>query len=139
MRLALILTLLALPVRADVFDLATGRWGLADDVELSCAINPHDVSFSQTRSRALFRWTEPMVNYEGEPDIEGAYSILDHGADFVVMALDGESRRTDNGKPVVWIMRLIEDGARYCWGRTDWPPEDCIDRYVRCPPPQPIS
>jgi hypothetical protein len=139
MKLAACLLLLATPAAADVFDIATGRWGLADVPELSCAENPHDVSFSADRSRARFRWTGPMLNYEGDWDEEGTYTVLARGADHLVLALDGESRRSRSGAPVVWIMRLLDDGARYCWGRTDWDAADCVDRYIRCPAPEPTS
>lgn len=143
MRLTLSLAALvfcaALPARADVFDDAAGVWGLPGDAELSCQLNPHAVSFSEDRTRSTFRWEHLMTNYLDEPDQEGTYTVLDHGADFIVMALDGEQRQTAEGAPVVWIMRLREGGARYCWGRTDWPEEDCVDRYARCPAPTPIS
>ena len=132
---------LALPTtaRADVFDRAAGLWGITDYEPLSCAANPHEVSFSADRRRAAFVWSEPMINYEGEWDTEGLYDVLGHGEDFIVLALDGESRRTRDGRPVVWVLRLIDGGSRYCWGRTDWPAETCIDRYARCPSPVPVS
>lgn len=139
LRLGPALLSLALPAAADVFDDAAGTWGVEGDTALSCAENPHHVGFSADRSRASFRWESTMINYEGEPDIEGLYTVLGHGADEIVLALDGESRRTRDGRPVVWILRLREGGARYCWGRTDWDPGQCIDGYVRCPEPQPTS
>lgn len=137
--LLLILALLAFPARADVFDLASGLWGLPGDAELTCALNPHRVTFSPDRARASFRWDGPMINYEGEVDQEGTYSVLDHGEDYLVLALDGESRLTQDGVPVVWIMRLRPDGSGYCWGRTDWAEEVCVDLYRRCPAPPAIS
>jgi hypothetical protein len=137
--LLLLLLLSASPARADVFDDASGLWGLPGDSELTCELNPHRVTFSADHARASFRWEGPMINYEGEVDQEGAYSVLDHGADYLVLALDGESRRSADGEPVVWIMRLLQGGARYCWGRTDWPEDECVDRYARCPAPTPTS
>lgn len=138
--LILLLFLLPAPLQAQtVFDRAAGTWGLTDYAPLSCATNPHEVSFSADHGRALFRWDSPIVNYEGDWDLEGAYDVLGSGPDYIVLALDGESRRTREGEPVVWIMRLIDGDSRYCWGRTDWPTEDCIDRYARCPAPPPLS
>jgi hypothetical protein len=137
--LALLLTLPCGPAGADVFDDAAGIWGLTDYQPLSCEENPHQVSFSPDHSRAFFVWQGPMINYEGEWDTEGDYDVIEAGADYLVLALDGESRRTHDGKPVVWVMRLLDGGTRYCWGRTDWPKSECIDRYARCPAPAPVS
>ena len=128
---SLALTLAASTARADVFADASGTWGLTDYDPLSCQENPHEVSFSPDHARAFFIWSGPMMNYEGEWDTEGDYTVLETGPDYLVLALDGESRRTHDGKPVVWIMRLLDGGQRYCWGRTDWPEQDCIDRYAR--------
>ncbi|MCR8724041.1 hypothetical protein [Frigidibacter sp. ROC022] len=141
MRLTLSALLLcaALPAHADVFDDASGLWGLTGDDELTCQLNPHRVTFFDDNKRASFRWEHLMTNYLGEPDQEGFYTVLDHGDDYIVLALDGEQRRTLEDAPVVWIMRLSEGGGRYCWGRTDWPAEDCLDGYARCPAPVPIS
>jgi hypothetical protein len=129
----------ARPAAADVFAEAAGTWGLPEDSALTCAANPHEISFNADRSRAAFRWRGPMINYQGQIDQEGLYSVLGHGADFIVLALDGETRRTHDGKPVIWVFRLRDHGLRYCWGRTDWPPGDCIDAYSRCPAPPAIG
>ena len=131
--------LLAVPAWADVFDDAAGTWGLPADAELTCALNPHVIAFSGDHARASFRWHGPMINYLGEVDQEGDYTVMAHGPDWIRLALDGEARRTVAGDPVVWIFRLRDAGARYCWGRTDWPADACIDRYARCPEPPPIS
>ena len=130
---------MAASANADVFDEVAGHWGLVDDPELSCTANPHEIRFSPDRRRAEFSWERPMINYKGEADQVGGYDVLDRGADFVVLALDGEARRTHDDRPVVWILRLVDEGRRYCWGRTDWADGECIDRYVRCPPPAPVS
>ena len=130
---------LGAPAQADIFDQISGTWGLTDRSELSCAENPHRISFTPERSRARFVWEQPMLSYTGEWLTEGGYDVISHDETSVTMALDGEQRLTGDGAPVVWILRLLDEGNRYCWGRTDWAEEDCIDRYMRCPAPVPVS
>lgn len=136
---ALSLSATALAARADVFDLASGTWGLIDHEDLSCAVNPHRISFSADQDRALFLWDHPMLAYDGEWRREGGYRVLSHDAQSITMALDGELRLTEAGEPVVWVLRLLAGGTRYCWGRKDWPEDRCIDRYIRCPGAVPVS
>lgn len=137
--LALLLILAAMPAAADVFDRTAGLWGLEDDPELSCEANPHEIRFSADRRRAEFLWQHPIVTYTGAPGLAGRYTVLGQGPDRITLALDGEERRTGDGAPVVWILRLQAEGQRYCWGRADWPEDLCIDHYIRCAPPAPLS
>ncbi|SIN74996.1 hypothetical protein [Vannielia litorea] len=144
-----VLLSLALPVAAqetgptgpaDIFaHLAANRWAFPNVQDMHCDENPHTVTFNEERSLSWFTWDGPMVNYLGETDQEGVYDVIESDADSITMYLHGEQRRTDAGSPVIWILRLIEDGEAYCWDRTDWSPPRCTHLHIRCKPPAPIS
>ena len=128
------------PVPEDIFaHLAANRWAFPNVQDMQCDENPHSVSFDADRTRASFDWQGPMINYLGEVDQQGTYDVIDSDATSITMYLHGEARRTEDGRPVIWILRLIEGGDAYCWDRTDWDPPRCTHLHVRCEPPAPIS
>ncbi len=138
--LATLLCLLALPAQAQtIFDRMTGDWALPFTEGMTCAENPHSLTFSADRRRAFFRWTGPMINYRGEVDQAGDYTVLNHDDGGITMALEGETRVTEAGDPVVWILRPANGVDGYCWGRTDWPGGRCVALHVRCRGATPIS
>ncbi|MCO6385088.1 hypothetical protein [Oceanicola sp. 502str15] len=151
MRLALplLLTALALPVAAqqaeptlpaDIFaHLAANRWAFPDVDTMRCDENPHTIAFNEERSLSWFDWYSPMTNYLGETDQQGVYDVIESDESSITMYLHDEQRRTDEGSPVVWILRLIDGGEAYCWDRTDWSPPRCTHLHIRCQPPAPIS
>jgi hypothetical protein len=123
-----------LPARAEtIFDRMSAAWGSAYSAEDSCRENPHAIAFSADFGRASFTWDQPITGYDGSIRKTADYTVLDHAADRITMALDGESRLTDAGVPVVWVLRLVQNGGAYCWGRTDWPSEACVALHLRCP------
>lgn len=139
-RLTLCLCLLPGPALAeDIFVRMTGTYGALHSTALSCRENPHHLTFSADRRRALFRMEREVTDYEGKHRREAAYSVLGHDDSSITMALDGESRRTAAGAPVIWILRIVPTIDGYCWGRTDWPPLQCNHTQIRCEDPPPAS
>ena len=62
------------------------------------------------------------------------YDILEHEDDRIRGLIRGETRLTDDGKPVIWDLVLMSaDGYR--WRRTDWPPLGRTNLIKRCTPP----
>ncbi|MGR3796010.1 hypothetical protein [Vannielia sp. SX4] len=149
--LALVLSALALPsvgqsgppeLPADIFaHLTANRWAFPDVAEMHCDENPHTITFNEERTKSWFDWQGPMINYLGETDQQGSYDVLESDPEegTITMYLHGEQRMTDEGSPVVWILRLIDGGEAYCWDRTDWSPPRCTHLHIRCQPPAPIS
>jgi hypothetical protein len=117
---------------ADVFDRLTGAFGTPFGGVDTCRDNPHSVRFSADRTRVAFRWGGDIRDYRGEWRAAADYSVLGHDDTGITMALDGETRLTDAGNPVVWILRPVKGLDGYCWGRTDWPLLRCIAVNVRC-------
>ena len=52
---------------------------------------------------------------------------------------DGEDILTSSGAIVVWEFRTLTNPDRYCWHRTDWPADMCVNMVQRCEEPVPIS
>lgn len=120
----------------DFFAALTGDYGRPFSAEYTCQKNPHHVSFSADHRRALFEWRQDIMGYDGSVRKTAEYTVLGSNSVGIIMRLDGESRLTDTGEPVVWIMRPTLGVDGYCWGRTDWPEAQCIAPHIRCPDPE---
>ena len=133
--------LLPAPVAAQAspFDVLTGTFGASYLLEESCRKNPHTVRFTDGQSRARFDWQTPIMGYDDQPRSHSEYTVVGLDGDGIIMALDGESRITASGAPVVWILRPVQRPDGYCWGRTDWPAARCIALHLRCPGGAPTS
>lgn len=138
--LPVLVCLLAVPAEAEaIFDRLTGQFGSPFEPDMTCAEYPHSIGFSTDRRRAAFRWNGPMRNYLGEFGQEAGYSVIANDEGSIAMSLDGEARLTDDGKPVVWVLRLAQAVDGYCWGRTDWQVARCVGLHLRCPGTAPVS
>ena len=136
--IGLLLPLVALPAHADIFDDLSGQFGKLGGPN-TCAQNPHVVTFSEDRSQAHFAWQSPIVDFRGVTRLGGSYVILSHDNQSITMRIPEETRLTEDGETVVWIMRRVAEPEGYCWGRTDWPITRCELMTVRCMPDTPIS
>lgn len=116
-----------------------GNWGAGYSADLSCAVNPHRITFTADHQAATFTWDRPITAYDGTVASTFHYSVISSTPDRITMAIDNESRLTADGIPVVWILRLVMAGRAYCWGRTDWAPEQCVATHFRCPGETPSS
>ncbi|MGL4309548.1 MAG: hypothetical protein ACRCSU_03590 [Paracoccaceae bacterium] len=122
-----------------VFEDFTGTWSWPDETGNACSFPTHSIAFSPDRRFAYFHWEAPIINYENEQDQDARYRVIAHDGASVTLALDGESRRTRDGMPVVWILRGMDDFSAYCWGRTDWPAAQCESIHLRCVAPPATS
>ncbi|MFN0115605.1 MAG: hypothetical protein ACKVPY_13105 [Paracoccaceae bacterium] len=120
---------------APVPDGVAGLYGDAADRALSCAENPHELSFLPSPPHAFLIWSKPAMDASGRLRTGERYDLLEARQGELVLRLEGESRRTDDGGLPIWIMRFTAEG--YCWGRTDWPVVRCERPQVRCW--QPVS
>lgn len=136
---ALCLACLTGAARADIFDELSGTFGSLTNSETTCRLNPHRTVFSEDRATVSLKWMAAFTDYRGALRAEGLYTILGHDALSVTMRAEGETRLTEAGEPVVWIMRRTAGIDGYCWGRTDWPEARCIGVHVRCTEVAPSS
>lgn len=134
-RLLCIMLLCANPVwaKTDFFQLLAGEYGMPFSPTMDCKANPHHVSFFQNNTRVRIEWQSDITDYHGQQVNWAEYTVQGATALGIAMALDGETRLTDAGAPVVWVMRPVKGFDGYCWGRTDWPDARCIAPHMRCP------
>ena len=142
MRLLPVLALaLATPAVAetDVFARAAGLYGSAVDPAQSCQSNPHRLGFLASPPHAIFTWTHPAVSPSGDLADHARYDILGADAGSITLRREGDPARTPDGRQPIWVLRLTQVPAGYCWGRADWPVVRCIDPAVRCDDSAPTS
>ncbi|MBI2306127.1 MAG: hypothetical protein HYU78_02380 [Rhodocyclales bacterium] len=113
----------------DVFGLVSGKWAWSDKAD-QCTENPHYISFAPDRKTAYFRVKKPF-EHEGKMVSEYSYTVLYSEGNTITMLVNGETRRTDYGDRVVWVL-ILKDPATYKWRRTDWPPSNSTPNVRRC-------
>lgn len=124
---------------ADVFARAAGLYGSAVDPTQSCQSNPHRLSFMASPPHAIFTWAHPAESPSGDLRDRARYDILGADEGSLTLRLEDDPARTADGGHPIWVLRLTQDPAGYCWGRTDWPVVRCIDPAVRCDDSAPTS
>jgi hypothetical protein len=141
MRLVTILMALLSPgaamAESDLQAQLTGRFGMPDTPDFTCEVNPITITFSADGLVMTSTMAQTIIDYEGKQRISGDYAVQGADAGGLALALEGESRLTDAGDPVVWVLRPTPDG--FCWGRTDWAETACESYHVRCGEAAPLS
>lgn len=116
-----------------------GLWEAVDGQNNSCAVNPARLSVTRGPDHVSFDWPVPFVVFDGSLRSRVDYDLAEERPDALVLRLEGETRRTDGGERVVWLLRPNPDRSQFCWGRTDWPLIRCENTYRRCPDMAPTS
>lgn len=138
MRALVLSLLLAGPATAEtLFDRVPGQYGSTTNPAQSCETNPHELTFQTSPPHALFRWSNPRVNPDGQLSSTEVYDIRDATESTLTLQREGDAPLPETGRRPLWILRLTETG--YCWGRQDWSPVRCINPAVRCDTGAPIS
>ncbi len=116
-----------------------GSYESVDGLNNTCATNPARLSVTRDPDHVTFDWPVPFTVFDGSQRTRVDYDLVEERSDALVLRLEGETRRTDAGAVVVWLLR--PDAARqgFCWGRTDWPVIRCEHAYRRCPDLAPTS
>lgn len=119
------------PDTSDVFRVVAGTWDW-EGAEGFCHDNPHTISFSSRRDTMTLTFVKPDTAEDGSVTRAWRYKIYGHTRHSVRGFIQGETRRTDAGKLVVWDLVLMSrDGYR--WHRTDWAPGGYTKQVLRCP------
>jgi hypothetical protein len=74
---------------------------------------------------------KPVMGSHGEVESEARYRIVSQSGSALRMQMEGETRETDGGSPVVWDL-VMRSEDEYCWRRTDWPYRACTAPIRRC-------
>ena len=113
-----------------IAEVLRGVWDW-EEAPKRCQDNPHSISFTTGGSRMEVRHPKGAVVGSKAPEVVTVYRVLAEGPRALRMEIVGETRRTERGDPVVWDLILLSDDS-YCWRRTDWPPQGCTGRVLRC-------
>jgi hypothetical protein len=116
-----------------------GTYGSATDPSQSCATNPHVLSFQPSLRHAMFTWSAPRPDSDGNISVEDIYDMRGSTDSTLSMQREGEAPLPETGRRAMWILRLTSNPAGYCWGRQDWPLVRCINAAVRCDSETPTS
>jgi len=116
---------LAAEASDDIYSVLAAEWG--SQVH-TCESNPHVISFSADRSRAVFtyrfppeeshKWSGIAIERKSpEHSTENTISfhVLDHGATWIALRRDGETALDRLGQPLTWKLRLTKDKKGYRW------------------------
>jgi hypothetical protein len=113
-----------------IFSVLEGKWDW-EYLENSCRENPFSINFSENRKK-LFLTYENAKNSEGKTEKKVyTYNLLAISLFGVRGQIEGETRLTEDQKPVVWEFILLSKDE-FCWHRTDSPIGSCTKKIVRC-------
>ena len=114
-----------------VQDNVAGRWDWATRAT-PCSDSTHTIAFSDDGRTMTITMQFPVVVDSGERDWSvTTYDILKTTPSRIRGAIRGETRMTDDGKPVVWDLVVTGDNE-YSWYRTDWPSWGRTSGNIRC-------
>mgnify|MGYP006213424935 CR=1 FL=1 len=85
------------------------------------------------------RKNKPARTAQGEWTDRARFDIVDYDDSTIALMLEGDPNRTDTGERIIWLLRLTDQPAGYCWGRADWPSVRCVSPAVRCDAEAPTS
>lgn len=94
--------------------------------------------FYDNNRRMALTYTDDIIDYEGNARRRGDYDVLAVEDSALLLQLDGESRRDAAGDPVMWRLRLAQNGVT-CWQRSDDGPLSCYGYTAPCPGQVPLS
>jgi hypothetical protein len=114
-----------------IVDVLPGTWDW-EETPKRCQDNPHSIRFADAGKRMEVRYPKGAVLDKEPPPVVTVYRVLSEGPSVLRTQIIGEMRKTDRGDLVVWDLILLTKDS-YCWRRTDWPPQGCTGRVLRCP------
>lgn len=119
----------SVPAGNDIRKTVAGRWTWTTDKK-GCA-NAHIIAFSDDGK--IMTIVQPSSDIGGGDASTTTYDITLVTQSTIRGAIRGETRLTDDGKPVVWDLVLVGPDT-YRWRRTDWSSAwSYTPSIVRCP------
>jgi len=114
--------------RPSIFSTLTGKWDT--DNPPTCE-SYRAISFSDDGKTITVSYPDNGYASEFDARSKFEYDILDVNESWLRMALQNEQRLDADGKPVVWVLKLVDENT-FCWGRDDWPSDGCTPPRFRC-------
>ena len=106
------------PRGTDVFNVVRGRWEWSPGTG-GCFGEWHRIRFAPDYSIMYITASKPYKGFDGKLDSIAIYDILAHTQGWIRGAIRGETRRTTDGRSVVWDL-VLRSPDTYAWHRTDW-------------------
>ena len=106
------------PPGGNPFAIAEGRWAWTTH-DSGCTNDWHRITFSPDRKVMTITSSNPYKLADGTLDSVAVYDIQASGPGWIRGAIRGETRKTDDGRLVVWDL-VLRSPDRYAWHRTDW-------------------
>jgi len=114
-----------------IFESLEGRWTWRGSTG-ACTTDWHEIRFTADHRVMTITSSRPNEGADGRLDSVAVYDIQTHWPNAIRGAIRGETRRTSDGRPVVWDLVLLSSN-RYAWHRTDWAPGAYTREVERCP------
>lgn len=116
---------------ADLLARVSGTWAMLSEGVVDCSKDAETISFSKDQTVASFRSTTNYAVGNGKEADTITYKVLKVDGNTITMFLNGETRTTAGGDPIVWTLVLLRDNM-YVWRQTDWPAGESTRPFVRC-------
>lgn len=110
-----------------MFQLLDGRWIFND---MTCA-EPYTVKVSANRKSIKFQYAKPQKWADGTEHDSFVYNVMETGDYFIRTQIEGEARKSDDGKPIGWDF-LFLSSDEFVWHRTDWQGLNSTKSVKRC-------
>ncbi len=120
------------PAGQDVFIPVQGTWAWTT-ADTNCATNPHTIAFTPDHKGMIITAARPYRRADGRLDSVAFYDVQAYSRSWIRGAIRGETRLTEDGRPVVWDL-VLRSHDRYAWHRTDWAPGSYTREIRRCFP-----
>jgi hypothetical protein len=118
----------------------SGDWARGDS---TCLGNTHTIAFGGQGREMVLTFREPIDSVSRQRVVR--YKVLQAGSNVqpelpvvIRAAMEGETRRTESGVPVVWDL-IMASPNRYHWHRTDWPNGGVTGAVIRCDGAKPLE
>lgn len=118
------------PATTDIFTVVQGTWAWTT-ADTNCAADPHSITFTPDHTGMIITLSHPYHRPDGTMDSVAYYDIQGYTRGWIRGAIRGESRLTDDGRPVVWDL-VLKSPDVYAWHRTDWMPGGYTREIARC-------
>jgi len=118
------------PPGGNPFVVAEGRWAWTT-TDSGCTNAWHRIAFSPDHTVMTITSSKPYKMPDGTLDSVTVYDIQASGPGWIRGAIRGETRKTPDGRLVVWDL-VLRSADRYAWHRTDWFRGGYTAQIARC-------
>jgi len=120
------------PAGQTVFDVAQGVWKWSNS-DSTCRQVHHTISFSPDHKQMYYTSNKKIAAATGMNDSAFVYDIISYDRHSIRAFLRGETRKSTNGKLVIWDL-VLKSPDMYAWHQADWPALETTAAIRRCTP-----